>query len=462
MSNDRFRQIPGKFRSRPSNRVGKIHTGLPRPDGGGFGQEVPYFVLDFDAVDAEGNPDPYARAAAKKVARTFGIKPTYLEAVFLSDDEEDVAPYEYKKYIPTSRKPVCRGDGQFCMRKVGGEMEKLRCPEPKACDFAKDEEGRTVCRMVTCFTIMLPSVSRSHTFQIDTSSYYAQANFQDFVELTRSLMGSQRFSRLPVVITRERRVSELPQGGTVVHYPLKFDLPEGDQFKRQLGAILAVRNMVYQAEARVQVPSVVTGYEGLSPDDSRPDRLFPTHLVEGVDPPSRENGVDLGADVGPCRGCGTMTDLNEIDAKTQVATGACAPCHNKEMDDRLDREAEKTGRGDGSGPSGHAACPEGSGATPPAPPSPSPALAPAASPSPAPVPKKRGRKSKAAPPPADPVGGSAPAGVGPEAGAGDAPTPPAPQGGVPPADGPLPPASNGPPPEPPVTKAWSSNDGDLS
>lgn len=365
---ERFTSIPGKFHARPGTRVGKIHTGLPKTPDGKWGAEVDYFVLDFDAVDELGQPDPMARGAAEAVAKVYGEKPKALEAVFLGNDQASCAPYEYKKY-GASRRPVCRGNGEFCIRKVkdpkSGEVEmvQLPCPAPEACDFARDEKGRTVCAMITNFTILLPRVSLWGTYQIDTKSYHAQSNFQDWAESVKAVVG--RIRGVPVVITRPPHRSELPQGGYSTHFPLKFTSPDNQKFKALLGSFLSARNLIVQAESRVAVSNLEgPGFASEMPDDRAPERLVPR---EGADPPSRDNGVDdlpETHETGPCPGCGKATDVQAVDQKTGEVTGwaPCDACLGKEQPG-AQKLARKRGQRKGQAatvpPAGQGAAPPG-------------------------------------------------------------------------------------------------------
>ena len=337
-----FTSIEDDVRGRPTRHLGTIHTGLPRGPKGEPGKEVSYFVLDFDAVDEDGRPDDVARAYAASVARVFGEKPEVLEAVLLSDSGQVNAPYEFKKYTEGSRKPVCRGNGQICHRKVlrqgQYEMVSLPCPRPEACSYALDADGRPGCHRETTFTVMLPRVTLVGTFLIRTTSVYAQRNYQDWERLTGEVYG--RVKGVPVLLRRKLQRSELLQGGQVVHFPVDFETAQGLAFQKTIAAFRAGRRALAEAEGTM-------GYE------------------EGVDAPCQEEGVDVGPELPEavagkalleaarirkeggftCEGCGKKTDIPVISAAgVSPDHGWCAECAKKEYDER-NAKVEKKKRG---------------------------------------------------------------------------------------------------------------------
>ena len=187
--NDRFR-LP---------RLGKIRLGIRREGANGKRHPVdlPHFVV----------PDA--------VKRVYGAEPTELKILLPSEDLREILPYAYKWY-GASAGLKCKGDGEVAIRRwaevepalqatIAGphapnDLVGIPCPCPRL------KNGD--CTLKAHFLFLLPEVSVSGVWQIDTQSRANVLELSSVFRFLQRILG--RVAMLPLTLRREpvRRIVE--------------------------------------------------------------------------------------------------------------------------------------------------------------------------------------------------------------------------------------------------------------
>lgn len=152
--------------------AGKIRLGITKMSqkGNRFPVEVPHFVVDH----------------LPEVKAIYGDTPTSLDAFFLSDDEEKIAPNYYKLwgggYVDANGerkggKLLCKGDGReaqhLAQRDPITRVVPMRQCLAQQCPDWTDGKGRQMCKPQLDLFVWLPLANLGGVYQITTSSWIA-------------------------------------------------------------------------------------------------------------------------------------------------------------------------------------------------------------------------------------------------------------------------------------------------
>lgn len=269
-----FTRIKGLSDKRRFPRVGIVRLGVRVPhDGGDHPKEVPYFVVKEEVEETEkgGVKTKVSKAIADRFHEVYGDKPTALEIIFPSEDELILAPQAYCKYGTGGI--VCKGDGNICERLITetGEEKVLPCPTPEECQFALDKKNRVTCKLVTRLSFLLPRVTMSGIWTLETGSVVALEDVNSAFEFVRHVVG--RLSMVPLILRREE-MKMLFEGKRQTHWICQIRLPETPKVARAImDRILAVRQ-------QLTLPESVTPRLALAPpNDDIPEDLYPKDVV---------------------------------------------------------------------------------------------------------------------------------------------------------------------------------------
>lgn len=207
--------IKGLSERRRLPRLGKIRLGVKKTNSGGaeYPTEVDYFVCP------------------PEVQRVYGAHPKSLRIMIPLEDSSQVFPQAYKWYGSGSGLK-CKGDGRIALRrwtdiepslqtKIGSAHEandliEIPCP----CSRLKSGE----CGVKGHLMVLLPDVSLSGIYQIDTGSANNLVEINSAIDFLRALLG--RIALIPLTLRREP-VEITYQGKRRIHYLLKLTW-EGD------------------------------------------------------------------------------------------------------------------------------------------------------------------------------------------------------------------------------------------
>ncbi len=225
-----IRSIKGLSERRRLPRLGKIRLGIRKKGASGdYPAEVDYFVCP------------------PEVQRVYGATPKALRILIPVDDTTVVFPQAYKWYGKGAGLK-CKGDGDIAIRrwadvepqlqaKITGtylpnDLVEIPCPCPRL------QSGE--CGVKAHLMVLLPEVSLSGIYQIDTGSVMNLIEINSSLDFLRGLLG--RVAMVPLTLRREPR--ELSADGKRrTHYILKLTF-DGDlhavRLIRENGARLAI------------------------------------------------------------------------------------------------------------------------------------------------------------------------------------------------------------------------------
>lgn len=214
--------IKGLSERRRLPRLGKIRLGIKKTGSGGaaFPAEVDYFVCP------------------PEIQRVYGPQPKALRIMIPLEDTSQVFSQAYKWYGSGSGLK-CKGDGQVALRrwadvepglqaKIGGahpkgseahdanDLVEIPCPCPRL------KSGD--CGVKGHLMVLLPEVSLSGIYQIDTGSSWNIIEINSSIDFLRSLLG--RIAMIPLTLRREP-VELVYENKRRVHYLLKLTF-DGD------------------------------------------------------------------------------------------------------------------------------------------------------------------------------------------------------------------------------------------
>jgi hypothetical protein len=203
----RFTSIPGFSDQKEMPRIAKLRLGIRDKKGTDkeHPRETDHFVLD---VEESVAPDA-ANEIRKRFSALFGERPQILTNVRLISadrDESFSSAYEWWR----AGKMFCHGNGAEALRKNEGQWKEYGpCANGGCPDY-----GPKKCSLISRLRFMLPEVSVSGYFQIDTGSVYSAANVRNGLNLvaalTQQLYGEPRIHAVPLTLSR------VPQ-------PIEFD-----------------------------------------------------------------------------------------------------------------------------------------------------------------------------------------------------------------------------------------------
>jgi len=157
-----------------------------------------------------------------EVEAVFGKQPKSLLVMLPTENDEKVIRQYYAVY-GGNQKLLCQGDGQNAERRVDGHIEKMACPGPNACEFAKDPKrpGLLRCGARIDLMVVLPSVNMGGVYQISSGSVVSDMDVRSGVEMTRNLYA--RISWVPMNLTREEtKIPDPVTGKMNPHWTLRL------------------------------------------------------------------------------------------------------------------------------------------------------------------------------------------------------------------------------------------------
>lgn len=234
-----YSRIKGLSQVRRLPRLGKVRLGIKvkkaRADSRckhnagaichfcSFPKEVSYFVCP------------------PEVQRIYGREPVELDVMLPIENEEVCFPQSLKWYVSSHLK--CKGNGETAMRRVADLSEEQKAAMNG--DLPKDENDLVEipcpcplldsgeCSQVGNLMLLLPKVSMSGVYQIDSGSYNNIVRINSAIDYIRALIG--RVALVPLKLKRIPESIEY-QGKKAIHYLLSLE------FDGNLDAVKTLRN----------------------------------------------------------------------------------------------------------------------------------------------------------------------------------------------------------------------------
>ncbi len=184
-------------------RLGKIRLGIKKKSaqsGNEFPSETEHFVCP------------------PEVTAVYGDTPTQLDAMFPSDDENEIYQEKLAMY-GTSQGLKCHGDGTKAERKneQTGDWEPVKCPCP---NLKSHENPKGQCSPQAHLKVILPKVSMWGYYQITTRSMYARGGILGAIDRMRSTLG--RIAGIPIKLVRLPKEITPKGGKKKTHHILSF------------------------------------------------------------------------------------------------------------------------------------------------------------------------------------------------------------------------------------------------
>ena len=234
-------------------RLGKIRLGIKKlsaKSGKEYPVETDYFVVP------------------KEVQALYGPEPKELPVMIPTENEEMFLRQYYAVY-GSSQKLWCQGDGETAERRtfktVGNEqvaagIEKMACPGPDDCDFAK-EKG---CKARTDLMVILPEVSMGGCWQLSTGSTVSDIDIRSGLEMARTMVG--RIAWIPMLLERTPvKIPDPKTGKMNTHHTVRL-IPAIDL--KSLPALRQDNQRIADWSKRYALPEpVVEGPEDDTPID---------------------------------------------------------------------------------------------------------------------------------------------------------------------------------------------------
>lgn len=274
-------------------RIAKIRLGVKRrgQSGAEYPSDVDYFVL----------------TDAPAVAKIYGEKPKRLIVMFPSNDIEEIFPTRLEAWKSKGKDAsgvqkntlFCSSDGVTADRVYAGdkdpqghavvmamskderpeigEMFTLPCPHEECPYF-----DNRACRRVGRLNVVLPEVTLTGTFQIETSSMWGFGNILDTIDWVRKMtrwseMPDGDFAwKVPLELTRKPAQMSPPElsGKTVIKHVLALEVIDDEdrlkELKLKVPAWIRERKLLLERAA------------------DRPEDLFPEETTERALPPVPE------------------------------------------------------------------------------------------------------------------------------------------------------------------------------
>jgi len=234
-----IRSIKGLSERRRLPRLGKIRLGIKKTGvSGPYPAETEHFVCP------------------PEVQKVYGQTPLALDIMFPLDDLGAVFPQAYKWY-GSGAGLRCKGDGQVALRRWAdvepplqakinqqhdpNDLVEIPCPCPRLKSGDCGAKGHLM--------ILLPRVSLSGVYQLDTGSHWNIVEMNSSLDFLRGLLG--RIAMIPLTLRREP--TDLTyQGKRRTHYLLKLS------FDGNIDAVKQIRETTSRAifpALAVPVPS---------------------------------------------------------------------------------------------------------------------------------------------------------------------------------------------------------------
>lgn len=269
-----FRSIPGFSDRTELPRLGKLRLGVKAQKGTATEHptETDHFVLDLSAAV----PAKDAEAIVALFTSLYGATPQVIRNVRLvSNDVESTFSSAYEWW--RAGKLACHGNGIEALRKIEGEWVDWTADHPCA-NAGCPDFGKKKCGLISRLRVMIPDVSVSGFFQVDTGSVYSSMNILNGINMAASLtaqaLGEQRLMTMPFTLLRAPQPIEF-EGRLNTHYIIHLQPMN-----------LTMAGMEQRLSA---APQMLTAGTPLIPDeaDDLPEELVPTS----------EHGGDVAAEV---------------------------------------------------------------------------------------------------------------------------------------------------------------------
>ncbi|KKL72922.1 hypothetical protein LCGC14_2080060 [marine sediment metagenome] len=231
-------------------RLGKIRLGIKKVSqrtGKEYPVEVPYFVVP------------------PEVAEIYGQQPTILDIMFPTEDEFAVFPQALKWYDRAASDPAssvilrCKGDHETAVRRKADlaegspeVMEEL--PNENVlvkCPCALLEKGD--CKQAGNLMVVLPHVSVSGVYQIDTGSKQNMNYINSYMsQWLRPMLN--RISWVPLLLKRVQETTIDKEQKKRSHYYLKLDM---NMNLEQVAELREKTRMILIKASRIALPRPV-------------------------------------------------------------------------------------------------------------------------------------------------------------------------------------------------------------
>lgn len=229
-------------------------------------------------IESEGK-NPYPRptdyfVVPDEMKPIVGEKPTKLNIMFPSDDEEEVTR-QYLRCYGRTHGLVCWGDGVQGHRKIDTHTSEMAGRDTTdwewqeiTCDFEECPEYGARCRRVMTLMFMMPDVPGLGVWQINTSSFYSIREINTTLGIIRNMTRrpdypNGRISWIPLTLSLGPLTVNPPGTGqkTVYIMHIKTDFKLADIIKTAL---------LPPGRAIVPAPEV----------EEPPGDLFPGQVIE--------------------------------------------------------------------------------------------------------------------------------------------------------------------------------------
>jgi len=229
-------------------------------------------------IEGEGK-SPYPRptdhfVVPDEIKPIVGEKPTKLNIMFPSDDEEEVTR-QYLRCYGRTHGLVCWGDGDRCHRKIDthtGDMAGRDTTDwawqDMTCDYEACPEYGARCRRVMTLMFMMPNVPGLGVWQINTSSFYSIREVNTTLGIIRNMTRQKdypngRISWIPLTLVLGPLTVSPPGTGQKTVYIMHIDT----DFKL---ADIIKKALLPPSRAIVPAPEV----------EEPPEDLFPEQVID--------------------------------------------------------------------------------------------------------------------------------------------------------------------------------------
>lgn len=268
-------------------RLGKIRLGVKRESQGGkeYPQDVDFFVVK----------------ELPEVQAVYGEAPKELVVLFPSNEQKEIFPMRLEAWRASTTKGPdgkpksklwCNStDGEVATRiYVGdkdaqghavvmrmpaderpepGDLFSMPCPNEE-CPFYLNAGCKGVARL----NVVLPEVSISGIYQIETGSQYGRGNILDMLNWAQNMTGGQFAWKVPFLLTREPT--------NVTH--------DGKSFVKYMLTLRVIDDEKRLANVHIKIPSWLKAKSLLTIDApaERPEDLFPEGRTRAALPSAPE------------------------------------------------------------------------------------------------------------------------------------------------------------------------------
>ena len=255
-------------------RLGKIRLGVKRAGQGGqeYPQDVDYFVCE----------------ELPEVQKVYGETPKEIVVLFPSNEQQEIFPMRLESWRasktkgpdgkPKSKLWCNSTDGEVATRIYVGDKDAqghavvMRMPEDERPDpgevFTMPCPNELcgfyisgACKGVARLNVVLPEVSISGIYQIETGSQFGRGNILDMLNWTRNMTGGHFAWKVPFLLTREP-TNVTHDGKSFVKYMLTLRVIDDEERLRRV---------------QIKIPSWLRAKSMLMIDApaERPEDLFP-------------------------------------------------------------------------------------------------------------------------------------------------------------------------------------------